>query len=667
MKSSSEKFEYIAKKLTGRLNIYFFLLLTTIIFGATVFVLTYYHKSKTSYLVNSISHGLNEAIKQNDSYAMDKIIGPLISSQTLSYFQIMLGNTVIASSESILNSSYKKGLEIGKYKTLVIDKVILTIDGEDFFVYVGYHIAHIHIFVSLLALIGYITLINLLIKRSFYKLTQGITRPLIEFTNDLTKVDIFYTKDISYNVFEIDELKKVFDRLLSDSKRINTLLAQDKIIKQIIHDIKAPLAALKTISQNGKTIENDILKSSINRINQISNELFQKQTHREQNVITHFGPALADMINEKTVFETRHLSIKTCVQDIQHCWGKISTTDFQRTISNLVDNAIDSLKFRPHGTINIEAVNKNKDIEISIKDNGRGIPKDILEKLKIKGFSYKKQGGNGLGLEYSRKKIRDCGGTLALSSIEGRGTRVTAVFPKTGPPDWLCETLSIPENPKICIIDDVLSIHQVWKKKFQQNFSSFQIKSLFQLQDQVPESDLYIIDYEFEDPRSSGLTFIIEKGLKNAYLCTSHYEGRDIQNMCRRYGIKMIPKDFISNVSFQILRKNVREIVHLDDDPLMRMIWKKEAKNQCVRIKSFSNSSDLRKHLGEIDKRTPLYIDQNLGENTEGIDIAKDLAEQGFFNIFISSGREHEEFHNISFVKKSVGKSPPTNLIPIDL
>ena len=667
MKPASEKLEYIAKKLTGRVNIYFFLLLTTLVFGVTTLVFAYYHKSKTSYLVSSVSHGLDEAIKQNDNYAIDKIIGPLISGRTISYFQVMLGNTLIASSESFLNSTYKKSFEIDKYRTLVVDRVILTVDGEDFSVYIGYYIDHLHILIFLLALIGCIALINLLIKRSFTKLTQGITRPLIEFAHDLTQVDGPFTKEKSYHVFEIDELKTVFDKLLSDSKKINTLIAQDKIIKQIIHDIKAPLAALKTISQNSKTLENDILRSSINRINQISNELFQKQTHREHNPITHFGLALTDVINEKAVFETRHLSIHTCVRDIQHCWGKINTTDFQRTISNLVDNAIDSLKFRPHGIIEIKTINKTDTIEIFIKDNGRGIPKDILEQLQIKGFSYKKQSGNGLGLEYARKKIHECGGTLTLSSLEGEGTTVTTTFPKCRPPDWLCETLSVPENPRVCIIDDVLSIHQVWKQKFQQNFSSFHIESLFKLQDQVPESDLYIVDYEFEDQDNNGLNFIIEKGLKNAYLCTSHYEGRDVQNMCRQHDIKMIPKDFISNVSFHVFHKYARNIVHLDDDPLMRMIWKKEAKNQHIDITSFSNSSDLKKHLGKIDKSTPLYIDQNLGEDVEGIIVAKELAEKGFDNIFISSGYEHEQFQDIPFVKKSVGKTPPTNLIPANL
>ena len=667
MNSSPEKLQQVAKRLINKFNIYFFILITVIVFGSTVFVLVYYHKTKTSYLVQSIANGLDESIKQNDSYAMDQIIGPLISNQTISYFQLMLGETVLASSDSIFNEIYKKNFEIEKYQTLIVDRVLLTVDGEAFSVYIGYYVKHIHILGGLLALLGYIGLINFLMKRSFTRLTQIITGPLIEFTHDLTNAHQSSTEKKSYNIFEIDQLKKVFDKLLSDTKRINTLIAQDKIIKQVIHDIKAPLAALKTISQSNQRIEDDILKSSINRINQISNELFQKQTHQELGLITHFGLALRDIVNEKIVLlATRHLSINMDIEGVRYCWGKINTTHFQRAISNLIDNAIDALQLKKQGgAIDISALKKGHVIEIVIQDNGQGIPQNILEQLKMKGFSYKKQGGSGLGLESSRKIVDKYGGSLELSSVEGRGTTIVTTWPTDRPPDWLCETLFIPENPKICIIDDVLSIHQVWKQKFQQNMASFQLESLFAFQDRVPESDLYIVDYEFENSPINGLDFIQKKALKNAYLCTSHYEEQDIQRKCRHQGIKIIPKDFISNVSFETVSRQNPPIVHLDDDPLMRIVWKKEAKRQHVEIKSFSNSGDLKKNLKEIDKKTPFYIDQNLGEDTNGLTIAKELFEKGFSNIFISSGYEREEFQHVSFIKKAIGKSPPRNLIPL--
>ena len=323
---------------------------------------------------------------------------------------------------------------------------------------------------------------------------------------------------------------------------------------------------------------------------------------------------------------------------------------------------MDALKKRYQGTIDIRAVESGELLEITIEDNGCGIPRDILEQLRVKGFSYKKKGGHGLGLEYARKTINDFGGNLKIHSTLGKGTTVVTTFPTCAPPEWLCEHIDVCESPRICIVDDVLSIHQVWKRKFQLSLGPFRLKSLFVPDEHIPPSDLYIMDYEFEHSSVNGLDFIIQHNLNNTYLCTAHYENRAIQRQCLEHKIKIIPKDFISNVSFNIILRGPREIVHLDDDPLMRMIWKKEAKRQGVPIRSLAHPQELDDIVPGLDRETPFYIDQNLQGSIKGTQVAKRLYEQGLCNLFISSGHGHGEFAHLSYVKKSVGKTPPSDL-----
>jgi Histidine kinase-, DNA gyrase B-, and HSP90-like ATPase len=65
---------------------------------------------------------------------------------------------------------------------------------------------------------------------------------------------------------------------------------------------------------------------------------------------------------------------------------------------------------------------------ITIEDNGRGIPSENLEKVLDPFFTTRQTRRVGLGLSLFRETSRRCGGTFALISREGSGTRVEATF-----------------------------------------------------------------------------------------------------------------------------------------------------------------------------------------------------------------------------------------------
>ncbi len=69
-----------------------------------------------------------------------------------------------------------------------------------------------------------------------------------------------------------------------------------------------------------------------------------------------------------------------------------------------------------------------KAIMITIRDNGCGIPKDLMDRLFLPFFTTKKN-GNGLGLALSHKIIQEHGGTITVESQEGQGTTFTIVLP----------------------------------------------------------------------------------------------------------------------------------------------------------------------------------------------------------------------------------------------
>jgi len=91
---------------------------------------------------------------------------------------------------------------------------------------------------------------------------------------------------------------------------------------------------------------------------------------------------------------------------------------------NILQNAVTHAK----STVALSAGKDGQRIKITIKDDGEGIPPDILPHIFERGFSGR-EGGSGIGLAISREIARRHGGDIACESGTGTGTRVTITLP----------------------------------------------------------------------------------------------------------------------------------------------------------------------------------------------------------------------------------------------
>jgi PAS domain S-box-containing protein len=89
--------------------------------------------------------------------------------------------------------------------------------------------------------------------------------------------------------------------------------------------------------------------------------------------------------------------------------------------TNLIYNALQAMDNR--GTLNIEAVQNNGCIQVSITDSGTGIPENIKDKIFQPFFTTKPPGeGSGLGLDIVTKIVKKHQGNIAVQSIPGKTT-----------------------------------------------------------------------------------------------------------------------------------------------------------------------------------------------------------------------------------------------------
>jgi signal transduction histidine kinase len=94
-----------------------------------------------------------------------------------------------------------------------------------------------------------------------------------------------------------------------------------------------------------------------------------------------------------------------------------------QVISNIINNAI---KFTDQGSITIEGTMNSEELRIKITDTGKGIDKEIVNRLFDKFVSRSEQ-GTGLGLFISKNIMKSHGGTITGFNNEN-GTGATFVF-----------------------------------------------------------------------------------------------------------------------------------------------------------------------------------------------------------------------------------------------
>lgn len=222
---------------------------------------------------------------------------------------------------------------------------------------------------------------------------------------------------------------------------------KDKFFSIISHDLRGPFSSLNSLlnllaeefdSMNDAEkhkIIHALRQTSINTLNLLENLLnwARSQTGGIEN-----NPEKIDI--HKITSQVIEILDVRAEQKKQQLLNEIPDFTFvyadeqllKSILINLINNAI---KFSKDGNvIRLIAKPLNDFIEISVIDNGIGIPKDKLDNLFRPDSNYKRPGtanepGTGLGLVMAREFIRIIGGDISIESEVGKGSTFTFTLP----------------------------------------------------------------------------------------------------------------------------------------------------------------------------------------------------------------------------------------------
>ena len=97
----------------------------------------------------------------------------------------------------------------------------------------------------------------------------------------------------------------------------------------------------------------------------------------------------------------------------------------EQVLINLIKNSREAIT--GSGSIKVKAAEDNGSFKITVSDNGKGIPREELDKVCVP-FYTTREGGNGIGLALSRQVMRLHGGQLKIHSEQRKGTEVSLLF-----------------------------------------------------------------------------------------------------------------------------------------------------------------------------------------------------------------------------------------------
>ncbi len=134
-------------------------------------------------------------------------------------------------------------------------------------------------------------------------------------------------------------------------------------------------------------------------------------------------------LTQNQIKKATHYFVLECAARLPAIRGNFQR--LEQVIINLIINACEALPDSQKQISLTTALNEEQNhVLVQVKDEGIGMPADVLKNIKDPFFTTKRElGGTGLGLSISDSIIQEHGGTLTFESCVGQGTTATITLP----------------------------------------------------------------------------------------------------------------------------------------------------------------------------------------------------------------------------------------------
>jgi signal transduction histidine kinase len=282
--------------------------------------------------------------------------------------------------------------------------------------------------------------------------------------------------------FEIVNLAKAFNEMstnleqrIKENEYLKDRLEHDKIrtefFSNLSHELRTPLNVLFSTMQlfelyvkkgtiedrNGKIMENlNAVRQNCFRLMKITNNMIDmtkmntnyyniyKKNQNIVNIVRNITKSAAEYVIKKGKIIIFNTNVD---QKIIAC----DTESIERIMLNLLSNAAKFTK--PGGKIYVNVIDEGEFVNISVKDNGVGIPESKLSNIferfiQVDRSLTRQHEGSGIGLSIVNSLVKIHGGKIFVTSKPGEGSEFSVKLPATLVPEEDEENEIV--NCKIC-------------------------------------------------------------------------------------------------------------------------------------------------------------------------------------------------------------------------
>jgi signal transduction histidine kinase len=203
---------------------------------------------------------------------------------------------------------------------------------------------------------------------------------------------------------------------------------------EVAHELKNPLSAMKALVQLG--LRNPAESASHERLG-----VLEREVTRMQEILTSYlsptrpiGEVAPERVQLGLLVSDTLLVLSARADEAR---VRLSSRGdgcvegdprrLKEALLNLVVNGIEATS--AGGEVFVEIRRTPDEIEIVVRDTGRGMPPETLRQVGTPFFTTREE-GTGLGVALARSVIAEHGGSLRYESESGKGTTVRATLPR---------------------------------------------------------------------------------------------------------------------------------------------------------------------------------------------------------------------------------------------
>ena len=279
-----------------------------------------------------------------------------------------------------------------------------------------------------------------------------------EYESKLTELgEIYNSLKINEKIFNTSsDIQKIYisllnlvDRLIKELNNSKTYkVNRSEFLGNIAHEMRTPIFAiqlsLETLHDgavNDANVNMDFLSRALNntrRLNETVDDLISISKLEVGMKLSkrYFGinEFLKGVIGELKYLSDNKKIVINFNSDVSDKTQELADADkIKQVMENLIDNAV---KYTPEaGTININVISGEKDVSISVEDNGSGIPQEDLPRIferfyRVEKDRSREKGGSGLGLSIVKHILELHNIQIKVESEVNKGTKFEFALPR---------------------------------------------------------------------------------------------------------------------------------------------------------------------------------------------------------------------------------------------